>query len=312
MLPELLCLLERSHDDSNSCAHTPCRAALCCAALCCVVLCAHVHRSSAHTLRALELTKASLASQLPLLLALESATQLTALSLSGTRLSDDYLPALSVCTALQTLNISLNPEITATGLSATLSGFKEQLERLDLRGTGVGNSVLPMLKHLPRLQQLVLAATDVTWESTAAGEAAAAHDDGVGGVGVGHQQQQQHQAFAPAGVFAAQSACRGPGAPAAGWPSLQMLNASGTQLSDAGCLQLAADMTAAAAAAAASASCAVCSSGSDGDSSSWGLRVLTIGSRSSKLGRKALAALGQVTSLQQLTLVVSCVLGFAL
>lgn len=114
-------------------------------------------RASAPCLRVLDLTRSAAANQLPLLLALDAATRLSALSLSGTELQDDFVPALAACSSLQTLNLNLNPAVTAAGLSAALPAFAAKLQRLDLRGTGVGNTVIPLLKHLPQLQQLVLA-----------------------------------------------------------------------------------------------------------------------------------------------------------
>lgn len=262
-------------------------------------------RASASNLQVLDLTRASLNNQLPLLLALEGATQVSALSLSGTQLAHDYLPTIAACTSLHTLNLNMNPDITAAGLSAMLPGFAAQLERLDLGASGVGNTVLPLLKHLPKLQQLVLADTAISWERKTTPEAAG-H-----GAGSGIGMAQVHGAAAPPrgdapvglpawhGELAAGAPvvqCAGPGQPAAGWAQLQMLDVTGTQLTDAGCAALAADMGAAAAHAHESATVGWYSSG---------LRVLRVGSSGHKLGRKALASIGHMTSLQHLTLQVT-------
>lgn len=264
--------------------------------LCCCIWSAC--RASASALQVLDLTKASLDNQLPLLLALEGATKLSALSLSGTQLADDYLPTIAACTFLHTLNLSLNPDITAAGLTATLPGFAAWLERLDLRGTGVGNTLLPLLKHLPKLQQLVLADTAVSWERKAA-PATAGEGDAAGGHAAAVPPRGDALAGLPAwhGELAAGAPvvqCAGPEKPPSGWAQLQVLDVAGAQLTDAGCAELAADMGGAAAAAQAHASAAA------GYSS--GLRVLRIGTSRHKLGRKALASIGHLTSLQQLTL----------
>jgi hypothetical protein len=71
---------------------------------------------------------------------------------------------------------------------------------------------------------------------------------------------------------------------------LQLLDVSNTQLTEAGCAELAAELAAAAAAAAAAAG------------RNPGLRVLRIGSSACKLGRRALAAVSRLTSLEQLAL----------
>ena len=251
-------------------------------------------RASAANLQVLDLTMASVASQLPLLLALETAQQLSALSLASTQLADDFLPALFACSSLQILNLSLNPAITAAGLNATLPGFARQLQRLDLRGTGVGNTVLPVLKHLPQLQQLVLADTAITWESKAAAAA-----EGLDGAVVGNARVPAGgRAGDAAGLPAWQAAsaagapivqCRGPGKPAAGWASLRMLDVTNAKLTEAGVVELVGELVEAAA-------------GGASRSSECGLQALHVGGMAGKLGRKALTNLSRLTSLQQLTL----------
>jgi hypothetical protein len=181
----------------------------------------------------------------------------------------------------------------ARGISAALPGFAAQLQRLDLRGTGVGNAVLPLVKHLPQLQQLVLADTAISWESKAGAgvalaegaapmHAAAAAPELLDELGGPPDWRATHATGAPV------SQHRSSGQPAAGWPKLQMLDVTGTQLTDAGCAELSAELLAAASAGA--------------GSSSGGLRALHIGSCSHKLGRKALLAVTRLTTLQQLTL----------
>lgn len=254
----------------------------------------------------LDLTGSAAANQLPLLLALDAATRLSALSLSGTDLQDDFVPALAACSSLQTLNLSLNPGITAVGLSAALPGFAAQLQRLDLRGTEVGNTVIPLLKHLPQLQQLVLTDTDISWES----KATARDTEALASVELGAEGHLGGMiAAGQAAGPVAQAASRGVGAPATGWSRLQFLDVTGTQLTDEGCLQLAADMAAAGAqlhaAGAVSASSGLRQGSSDDGEqprTQLGLRVLLVGSRCCKLGRKALKGLSQITTLQQLTL----------
>jgi hypothetical protein len=266
-----------------------------CTALHCVA--SLLLRACAASLRVLDLTNAALDSQLLLLLALESATQLTALSLSGTHLSDDFLPALAACTSLHTLNLSHNPGITAAGAAATLPGFAATLQQLDVGHTGVDDAVLPVLSQLPQLQQLVLADTAVTWDlkqfapaTTPAGPPSAAAAAGAAGI-------------------------EGRSSIVTGWPRLRLLDVSNTQLTDAGCLQLAANMEAAAASKGTHAAAAGTSrsmqqqqarlSGAASARSAvggGGLRVLLVGSASSKLGRKALAGIGRLGTLQQLTL----------
>jgi Leucine-rich repeat (LRR) protein len=230
--------------------------------------------------------------QLLLLLALDGANQLSALDLCGTQLLDDYLPTVAVCTSLHTLNLSQNQGITVAGLSAALPGFAAQLQRLDLRGTGVVNAVLPLLRHLPQLQQLVLADTAISWESKAGSAheegaapmhaAAAAAPPGLTHLGALPDGRAAHAADTPV------SQHRSSRQPAAGWPKLQMLDVTGTQLTDAGCVELAAEFVAAAAVAA--------------EAGSGGLRVLHIGSSSHKLGRKAMLAVARLATLQLLTL----------
>jgi hypothetical protein len=251
-------------------------------------------RASAANLQVLDLTMASLASQLPLLLALETAQHISALSLAGTQLADDFLPALSACSSLQTLNLSLNPGVTAAGLGATLPGFAMQLQRLDLRGTGVGNTVLPVLKHLPQLQQLVLADTAITWESKAAAAAEGLDGAVVGNVRVPAGGQAGDAAGLPAWQAASAGGdpivqCRGPGKPAAGWASLRMLDVSNAPLTEGGAVEMVAELVEAAA-------------GGASRSSECGLQALHVGSAAGKLGRKALTHLSRLMSLQQLIL----------
>lgn len=266
----------------------------------CVLLRPHpAHRASSATLYALDLTLASLEVSTPLLLALEGATRLSALSLSGTHLDDDFLPAIAACTSLHTLNLSSNPGVTAAGLSVTLPALTAQLQRLDLRGTGISNAVLPSLKHLPRLQQLVLADTAISWESKAGAVAAGA--EAPAGVQPAqaapvHAAVPLAQRGMPEGFPQAPGSVAGPPivqcldtrTPASGWAGLQLLDVSSSELTDASCRELATELAAAAAA-----------------GRHVGLRVLRIGSSACRLGRKALAAIGQLTSLEQLVLQVS-------
>jgi hypothetical protein len=93
------------------------------------------------------------------------------------------------------------------------------------------------------------------------------------------------------------SQVQNPRPPVPGWSQLQVLDVTNTQLTDAGCMQLAAELAAAALLAAGQRA-----AGSVGS----GLRVLHVGSSVCKLGRKALAGLCQSTSFQQLKLQVSC------
>lgn len=187
----------------------------------------------------------------------------------------------------------------------TLPGFQQQLQRLDLSGTGVGNTVLPILKHLPQLQQLILSRTSINWGSKAGSDGVVAAAGAVAGMRPADVQHlnDRPQGFPqiPAVIAAASvgaiSQMKDPRPPAVGWHKLQFLDVTNTELTDAGCIQLAAELAAAAAAPAGPKA-----AGSAGE----GLRVLHVGSSVCKLGRKALAGLCQLTTLQQLKLQVSC------
>jgi hypothetical protein len=236
-------------------------------------------------LQLFDCTSTSTDSLLPLLLALEAATALTALSLSSTGLPDDFLPTLVPCTALRTLDLSQNPGVTAAGLQATLPAL-QQLQQLNLAGTGINDAVLPLLGQLPKLHTLVLADTTVSWDSDAASD--------------NMETGQQHQQPEPQEV----SSCRSLGDSAVKqlWQQLRNLDLSNTHVTDAGCQQLARQLAGTVTAARGS------RQGYVVVAAHAGLAKLVIGSSSSsraKLGKQGLAAVARISSLQQLTLQVS-------
>jgi hypothetical protein len=185
------------------------------------------------------------------------------------------------CTALQTLDLSQNPDVTVAGLQATLPAL-QQLQQLNLEGTGVDDGVLILLGQLPKLQHLVLADTAVTWE----------WDAGIDSTAVVQQQGQEGSSRHSSGAVSASTKQL--------WQKLRVLDLSSTHLTDAGCQQLARQLAPAAAAEAATAS----QHGGVVPASS-GLTQLVIGSSSSsraKLGKQGLAQVARISSLQQLTL----------
>jgi hypothetical protein len=216
---------------------------------------------------------------------------------------DDFLPTLVPCTALQTLDLSQNPDVTAAGLQATLPEL-QQLQQLNLAGTGVDDAVLLVLCQLPELQELVLTGTAVTWEWVARNAALQREEEQGGGAGSRRDRSSSDGGSSTSGRRL--------------WQQLRMLDLCDSQVTDAGCQQLArqlAESAAAAAAAPSSSPAAAAAEGiSEGDDdddvlASGGLRTLLIGSSSSsgsggrsKLGKQGLAALARIGSLQQLTI----------
>jgi hypothetical protein len=241
-------------------------------------------------LQLFDLTGLATDSLLPLLLALESASALTALSVASVRIPDDFLPTLVPCTALQTLDLSQNPDVTAAGLQATLPAL-QQLQQLNLAGTAVDDAVLLVLAHLPKLQELMMSGTAVTWEWDAAST-------------VLQQEPEQEQ-----GSGSSRSSSDR-GSSSAGrqlWQQLQVLDLCDTHITDAGCQQLARQLAAVSTAPSPSPAAAAdgISEGGDDVCTSGGLRTLLVGSSSgsrAKLGKLGLAALARIGSLQQLTL----------
>lgn len=265
-------------------------------------------RCSSATLQLLDLTRLSTGDLLPLLLALAAATHLQALSLAGTGLPDDYCPTLVLCTALKTLDMSQNPDVTAAGLRA-MPGL-QQLQRLNLAGCqAVRDDALPVLGRLQQLQELVLAGTSVTWqwsddednEAAPADYTAGGHDGdeavhengGSNRTAGAHSSNVPQQQLQLQGTEQLASSSSSSSQRPRLWPQLQLLDLTNTQLTDSGCIQLAKQFAPGAAAAAGQ-----CALGP-------GLRVLLAGSSSVKLGKQALAAVVRISSLQRLTLQVS-------
>lgn len=258
-------------------------------------------RSSSKHLQLLDLTEFSGCDLLPLLLALESAAALHTLSLAATGLTDDYCPTLTPCSALRTLDLSQNPEVTDAGLRATVPAL-QGLRRLNLQGTGFGDDGLEVLWALPDLQELVLADTPVAWEWTAPAAA--------GGAASEQPQQQQQPAVA--------ARVKQPEVLRTGWSSLLVLHLPNTRVDDTGCMQLAqqlgqrqnrvsrdgatADESHRSRADEGSGAVGASGDNSSSSSSSFssGLSALSIGS--SKISKKGLAALAKISSLQRLTL----------
>eukprot|EP00775_Hariotina_reticulata_P011043 gene11043-11198_t len=101
-----------------------------------------------------------------LLIALQQCQHLTALHLDGLGLQDDFLPVLSECTALVSLDLSSNPDVTGVGIKAVLPSL-QRLQYLNLSFTAVDDQVLPALGRLALLQWLQLQGTNVSWRAPA-------------------------------------------------------------------------------------------------------------------------------------------------
>jgi hypothetical protein len=181
--------------------------------------------------------------------------------------------------------------VTAAGLQATLPAL-QQLQQLNLAGTGIGNSVLLVLGQLPELQELILTGSAVTWELDA------------------HNAALQQEQGAGTGSRRDRSSSDGGGSSSGRrlWQQLRVLDLCDSQVTDAGCQQLGRQLAASPTAPSPPAAAAEGIRGGDDDVPALGgLRTLLIGSRSSsgsraKLGKQGLAALARIGSLQQLTI----------
>ncbi len=80
--------------------------------------------------------------------------------MSHTRISDEGMRNLKPATKIHELKLYYSEQITDQGMTA-IKDWK-MLKRLNLRGTRISNGTLEILSHMPHLEALDIASTQVT------------------------------------------------------------------------------------------------------------------------------------------------------